>query len=59
MGIFDKKILKTNSTTIKDFSYSLGDVSISIKLRTDIKQELKDGKEILGRILKDIEEELK
>lgn len=54
-----KEIIKNNSVTSKNFSYTLGEVSISINLRTDIKQQLKDGAEILGRILEDIKEELK
>jgi len=55
----DKKILKTENTTSKNFSYKLGAVALSFSLRTDIKQELKDFKELLVRALEDVTEELK
>lgn len=55
----DKKILQTNNTTSKNFSYSKGDVSLNFSLRTDIKQQLKDFLEILKVAIKDVEEQLK
>lgn len=54
----EKKILKRNNTTSKNFSYSLGDVSFNLTLRTDIKQDLKDCAEILKVASKEINEEI-
>lgn len=52
-------MLVSNHLTTKTFQYSKGAVTIKISLRNDIKQELKDGLEILEAIVKDIKEELK
>ena len=55
----DKKILQTNNTIQKTFNHTKNGVNIKITLRTDIKQELKDGLEILEVMVKEIKEELK
>lgn len=56
--MFEKKILKTNNTTSKNFSYSLGEVTLAFSLRTDIKQQLKDFTELLKVAAKEVSEEL-
>jgi hypothetical protein len=53
-----KNIMTNEGMQSKTFSHSLGAVKITINLRTDIKQELKDGREILETIIKEIDEEL-
>lgn len=42
----------------RTFARQLGAVQISIVLRTDIKQELKDCREVLQAIIQEIEEEI-
>jgi len=58
MSIFDKKIVKTNNTTSKNFDYSKGDVSLKFSLRTDIKQQLKDFSEILKVAILEVDNEI-
>ncbi len=55
---FSKKTLLTNNTTSKNFSYTKGEVSLNFSLRTDIKQGLKNFKELLIKALEDITEEI-
>jgi hypothetical protein len=57
--MFNKKILKTNNTTSKNFSYSKGNTNLSFNLRTDIKVELKDFLELLKVAQKEVEKEMK
>ena len=56
--MFNKKILKTNNTTSKNFSYSKGNTNLSFNLRTDIKGELKDFLELLKVAQKEVEKEI-
>lgn len=56
--MFEKKILKTNNTINKNFSYSLGKVSLNFSLRTDIKQDLKDFAELLKVATLEVNEEI-
>lgn len=53
-----KTMTSEGGMTNRIFAHSLGAVSVKITLRTDIKQELKDGKEILQTFIKEIDEEL-
>lgn len=55
----DKKILVRDHTEKKDFSYQKGEVHISFQLRIDVKQQLKDAREILLAAIEDFDEELK
>lgn len=54
-----KNILKNESTTSKNFSYSLGKVSLNFNLRTDIKQDLKDFAELLKVATEEVNIEIK
>ena len=56
--MFEKKILKINNTTNKNFSYSLGAVSLNFSLRTDIKQDLKDFAECLKVAIDEVNTEI-
>lgn len=53
-----KKILKTNNTTSKNFSYSKGNVNLNFNLRTDVKEELKDFLELLKVAQTEVEKEI-
>lgn len=50
--------LKINNTTSKFFSYSKGKVSLNFNLRTDIKEDLKNFKELLEIAIKEVKEEI-
>ncbi len=52
------KILQSDITTRKNFSYTLNNCRLAFSLRTDIKQELKDFKELLSTALKEVSEEI-
>lgn len=56
--MFKKNSLQVNTTTQKNFSYSKGSVILSFNLRTDIKSELKDLRELLLELLEDVNKEL-
>ena len=58
MSLFKNTIQKETSTR-RAFSYMKNKCNLSFTLRTDIKQELLDFKEILSEAIKDIEEQLK
>lgn len=53
-----KNIIKDNSTTQKNFSYSKGNVSLVFNLRNDIKQDLKDFAELLKVAILEVNKEL-
>ena len=53
-----KNVMVSNNMSNRTFDHAIGTVGIRITLRTDIKQELKDGKAILETIIKEIDEEL-
>lgn len=55
----NKKIVETNNTTNKSFSYKKGGVTLNFTLRNDIKTELKDFLELLKVAQIDVEEEIK
>jgi len=55
---YQKKVMQTNNSTMRQFNHTLGEVTINVSFRTDIKQQLKDGREILKTILQEVEEEL-
>ena len=50
--------LKNNSTTSKNFSYQKGAVTLSFNLRTDIKTQLNDFKEILEVAILEVNKEI-
>ena len=54
----DKKTLQKDHTEKKAFGYVKGNVSINFNLRTDIKQEMKDARDILVEAIKDFDKEL-
>ena len=56
MGFFTR--VKKESTVTKSFNYQVEKVSLSFKLRTDIKTELKNFLECLKVAQKEVEEEL-
>lgn len=53
-----RKQLKENHQTNRQFDYSKGDVSLKFGLRIDVKDQLKDFKEILEKALGEVTEEL-
>lgn len=53
-----RKQLKENHNTTKQFDYSKGDVSLKFGLRIDIKDQLRDFKELLEKALQDLDEEI-
>lgn len=53
-----RKQLKENHNITKQFDYSKGDVSLKFSLRIDIKSQLRDFKELLGKALIDVNYEL-
>ncbi len=57
MVMFRKK-LKQNHVTNRTFSYSKGDVSLNFTLRIDIKDQLKDFKELLEKAVEEVSEEI-
>jgi len=52
-------VIKNNSTTSKNFSFSKGVVSLNFTLRNDVKTELKDFSELLKVAQEEVLEELK
>ncbi|MFA5050975.1 MAG: hypothetical protein WC499_02570 [Patescibacteria group bacterium] len=54
----ENKILKAQQEVKKVFSYALGNITFSVTVRTDIKQEMKDMLEILAKAQVDVKEEL-
>lgn len=55
----DDKILKADTTTKKDFNYSLDGVNFNVTIRIDVKKELKAMIQIIDRCKADMEAELK
>lgn len=53
-----KQIIVTNHVTRREFVYTLGDVKLDFKLRTDVKNELEDFKALMLIGIKDIDAEL-
>ncbi len=53
-----RKQLKENHKIEKSFSYSKGDCALDFTLRIDIKDQLKDFKELLDKAIKDVKEQL-
>lgn len=58
MNIF-KNTIKKDTTDTRAFSYSKNKVNLNFSLRTDIKSELKDFRDILLQAVEDINKELK
>ena len=58
MNIF-KNTIKKETTETRAFTYSKNKVQLNFSLRTDIKSELKDFKELLLQAVEDINKELK
>lgn len=58
MNIF-KNTIKKDTTDTRAFSYSKNKVNLNFSLRTDIKSELKDFRELLLQAIEDINKELK
>lgn len=52
------KSVKTGHTETKNFSYTKGDVELAFSLRTDIKNQLRDFRELLKEGLEDVDNEL-
>ena len=50
--------LKENHITNRTFNYSKGDITLNFTLRIDIKDQLKDFKELLEMAVKEISEEI-
>ena len=61
LKIMSKKfdVIKNNSTTSKNFSYSKGAVSLNFTLRNDVKTELKDFSELLKVAQEEVNKEIK
>lgn len=57
MNIF-KNTIKKDTTDTRAFTYSKNKVQLNFSLRTDIKSELKDFKELLLQAVEDINKEL-
>ena len=57
MNIF-KNTIKKDTTDTRAFSYSKNKVQLNFSLRTDIKSELKDFRELLLQAIEDINKEL-
>jgi DNA-directed RNA polymerase subunit L len=51
-------LVKKQHITTKEFTYSVGDVSLKFSLRIDTKSQLKDFKELLEKALEEIKNEL-
>ena len=58
MNIF-KNTIKKETTETRAFTYPKNKVQLNFSLRTDIKSELKDFKELLLQAVEDINKELK
>jgi len=61
LKIMPKKfnVIKNNSTTSKNFSFSKGVVSLNFTLRNDVKTELKDFSELLKVAQEEVNKEIK
>jgi len=57
MNIF-KNTIKKETTETRAFTYSKNKVNLNFSLRTDIKSELKDFRELLLQAVEDINKEL-
>lgn len=57
MNIF-KNTIKKDTTDTRAFSYSKNKVQLNFSLRTDIKSEMKDFRELLLQAVEDINKEL-
>jgi hypothetical protein len=57
MNIF-KNTIKKDTTDTRAFTYSKNKVQLNFSLRTDIKSELKDFRELLLQAIEDINKEL-
>ncbi len=57
MNIF-KNTIKKETTDTRAFTYSKNKVQLNFSLRTDIKSELKDFRELLLQAVEDINKEL-
>ena len=57
MNIF-KNTIKNETTDTRAFTYSKNKVQLNFSLRTDIKSELKDFRELLLQALEDVNKEL-
>lgn len=57
MNIF-KNTIKKETTETRAFTYSKNKVQLNFSLRTDIKSELKDFRELLLQAVEDINKEL-
>ncbi len=53
-----RKQLKKDHKTNRTFSYSKGDTTLNFTLRIDIKDQLKDFKELLEMAVEEISEEI-
>lgn len=51
-------MVQNKSTTSKNFSFQKGEVSLNFSLRTDIKTQLKDFKELLEVAILEVDNEL-
>lgn len=58
MNKIKKTTVQNNSTTSRNFSYKKGDVVLEFNLRTDIKNQLKDFKELLEVALLEVTSEI-
>ena len=54
----NKKLLIKNHIENKSFNFSKGSVSLDFTLRTDIKSQLQDFKEILQQAIFDVDKEI-
>ena len=54
-----KNIVKRETVDTRQFSYSKNKVNLSFTLRTDVKSELKDFRDLLEKAIEDINKELK
>jgi len=54
-----KKIIVKGSSLKREFSYAKGTVTLNFTLRIDVKQELKDFKDLLLEGVKDIDTQIK
>lgn len=54
-----KNIVKRKTVDTRQFSYSKNKVNLGFTLRTDVKSELKDFRDLLEKAIEDINKELK
>ena len=55
----NKKLLTKAHTENKSFNFSKGSVNLNFVLRTDIKSQLQDFKELLQQAIFDVDKEIK